>query len=88
MVSAKAKVINEAGVHMRPAGIIVKELKAYPCKVTFSGGAKDANAKSVMSLMAAGIKCGTELEVICDGEREQEALDMLVNLIRSGLGDL
>lgn len=88
MVSAKAKVINEAGMHMRPAGIIAKELKAYPCKVTIKGGAKDANAKSVMSLMSAAIKCGTELEIVCDGEMEQEALDMLVKMVESGLGDL
>ena len=57
-------------------------------KVTIKGGAKDANAKSVMSLMSAAIKCGTELEIVCDGEMEQEALAMLVKMVESGLGDL
>ena len=37
--------------------------------------------------MAAGIKSGTEITLICDGEDEQAALDALVALIESGLGE-
>lgn len=37
--------------------------------------------------MAAGIKCGTEVEVCCDGENEEADLKTLVDLIESGLGE-
>ena len=88
MVSAKATVINPQGMHMRPAQIIATKLKEYPCSVTIKNGAKSVNAKSIMTIMTAAIKCGSEIEIICDGEKEAEALEMLVNLVNSGLGDL
>ena len=40
-----------------------------------------------MNLMAACIKCGSELEVRCTGDDEQAALDKAVGLIESGLGE-
>ena len=44
-------------------------------------------AKSVLNVMAAGIKCGTEINVICDGEDEAEALETLAQAIADGLGE-
>ena len=38
--------------------------------------------------MAAGIKSGTEINLICDGEDEEEALKTLSEAIESGLGEL
>ena len=40
-----------------------------------------------MNLMAACIKQGTEVEIRCDGPREQEALEAAIRLIDSGLGE-
>ncbi len=40
-----------------------------------------------MALMAAGIPCGTEVEVKCDGADEKEALAAAIELIKSGLGE-
>ncbi|MDQ9887907.1 HPr family phosphocarrier protein, partial [Acinetobacter pittii] len=46
-----------------------------------------ANAKSVLSVLGACVKCGDEIELVCDGPDEQEALDSLVKAIESGLGE-
>ncbi len=48
---------------------------------------KEVNGKSPMALMAAGIPCGTEVEVKCDGADEAEALAAAIELIKSGLGE-
>lgn len=88
MVSEKVTVINPQGMHMRPAQIIATKLKDYPCNVTIKNGPKAVNAKSIMTIMTAAIKCGSEIEIECDGEKEAEALAMLVDLVKSGLGDL
>ena len=48
---------------------------------------KEITAKSVLNVMAAGIKCGTEINLICDGPDEEEALKTLSEAIESGLGE-
>ena len=40
-----------------------------------------------MNIIAACIKCGMEIEVRCDGEKEEEALAAAVKLIESGFGE-
>ena len=51
-------------------------------------GEKKIVAKSVLNVMAAGIKCGTEINLICDGEDEEEAMKTLTEAIESGLGEM
>ncbi|MDE7223862.1 MAG: HPr family phosphocarrier protein, partial [Acetatifactor sp.] len=46
-----------------------------------------ANAKSVLSVLGACVKCGDEIEFICEGEDEQEALKTLIGAVESGLGE-
>ncbi len=87
MVSQKTKVVNKEGFHMRPANNFIKEMSKFKSKVTFLFDGKEINAKSIMNIMAACIKYGSELEVQCDGEDEQAALDKAIELIESGLGD-
>lgn len=88
MVSKTVKVINEQGMHMRPAGIIVAEMKKFQnCTVMLKAGDKSAKATAVMQIMAAGIKCGTDVEITADGENEQAALDKAVELFESGFGE-
>lgn len=87
MVSAKTKVVNPQGMHMRPAQLFVNTMSAYPCDVTILFNGKSINAKSIMFLMAACIKQGSEIEIQCSGEKEDEALKAAVELVESGLGE-
>ncbi|MBR3384475.1 MAG: HPr family phosphocarrier protein [Atopobiaceae bacterium] len=90
MVSAKTTIVNATGLHARPASTFVMEAKKYQCIITIKDVAKDvapSNAKSIMMILAAGLGCGTEVEITCDGADEQQALDAIVALIDSGFGE-
>ncbi len=50
-------------------------------------GENSANAKSVLSVLGACIKCGDELEFRCEGPDEQEAMQALIDAIENGLGE-
>ena len=87
MISEKIIIKNEQGLHLRPAGIFAKAMEKYPCSVKIAWKDKEVNGKSIMNIVAAYIKCGTEIEIQCDGEQEREALAEAVALIESGLGE-
>ena len=87
MVSAKTIVVNPQGMHMRPAQLFVNTMAKYKSDVTIIFGDKTINAKSIMHLMAACIKQGSEIEIQCCGEQEAEALKAAVELVESGLGE-
>ena len=87
MVSAKTTIVNPQGMHMRPAQLFVSTMASYPCDVTILFGGKSINAKSIMHLMAACIKQGSEIEIQCSGDKEAEALKAAVELVESGLGE-
>ena len=59
----------------------------YQCKVTFEYDNISANAKSVLSVLGACIKKGDEIELICEGEDEEEAMRAMVEAIEGGLGE-
>ena len=87
MKSQKVTIKNPTGLHLRPAGILCKEAMQFKSHVTFHYGDNTANAKSVLSVLGACIKSGDEIELVCDGEDEEEALQALVKVIESGLGE-
>ena len=74
MVSKKVVVKNPTGLHLRPAGILCNEAVKYKSRVYFKYGDNEANAKSVLSVLGAGIRSGTELEFLCEGEDEEHTL--------------
>lgn len=87
MVSQKVTVVNKSGVHARPAGTLAKVAMKCTSQVTLLVGDKKVNPKSVLNLMAAAIRCGTEIEFQCEGETEVEDLKALVEAVESGLGE-
>ena len=87
MVSKKVVVKNPTGLHLRAAGILRNEAVKYKSKVYFRYGDNEANAKSVLSVLGACIKCGTELEFTCEGEDEEAALEGVVSAVENGLGE-
>lgn len=87
MVSKKVIIKNPTGLHLRPAGVLCKEAMQFKSLITFNFRGGTANAKSVLSVLGACIKSGTEIELVCEGEDEELALKTLVNAIESGLGE-
>lgn len=87
MVSQKVTIKNPTGLHLRPAGLLCKEAMQYKSLITFTYRENTANAKSVLSVLGACVKCGDEIEIHCDGEDEEKALEALINAIEEGLGE-
>ena len=87
MVSQKVKIKNPTGLHLRPAGILCKEAMQYKSLGTFHYRGNTANAKSVLSVLGACIKFGDEIEFVCEGDDEDEALKAMVEAVESGLGE-
>ena len=87
MVSGKVVVKNPTGLHLRPAGLLCKTAMEFSCKVTLTFHEYHANAKSVLGVLGACIKTGDEILLTCEGEDEQQALEVLTKLIEDGLGE-
>ena len=87
MRCCKVQVNNPTGLHLRPAGNLCKEALKYKSMVTFNFNGGTANAKSVLSVLGACVKCGDEIELVCEGEDEEKALETLTSFIESGLGE-
>ena len=87
MVSQKVTIKNPTGLKCRPVGILCKEAMKFKSLITFRFAGGSANAKSVLSVLGACVKCGDEIELVCEGEDEENALQTLVTAIESGLGE-
>lgn len=87
MVSSKVVVKNPSGLHLRPAGLLCKTAIEFKSKISLKFNDNSANAKSVLGVLGACIKTGDEIEVICDGEDEEEALAVIIKAIENGLGE-
>lgn len=87
MVSKKVVITNPTGLHLRPAGLFCQTALEFACKITFRHNNSEGNAKSVLSVLGACIKKGDEIELICDGKDEEEALKAMVEAVESGLGE-
>ena len=66
-------ITDPVGIHARPAGILVKEIKKYASTVTISKGDKSVNALKLMALMGMGIKQNDTITVTVEGADEDTA---------------
>ena len=87
MISQKITVTNASGLHARPAGELAKICSKCQSDIAIKVGEKRINPKSILILMSAAIRRGTEIEVECSGETEKEDLELIINAIASGLGE-
>lgn len=88
MVKQTITVVNEQGMHMRPAGMLAKAVKAHAdCTVTLTANGKTVKASAPMQIMSACIKKDCEVEIVCDGADEQAVLDEIVAMFADGFGE-
>lgn len=88
MVKQTITVVNEQGMHMRPAGMLAKAVKAHAdCTVTLTANGKTVKASAPMQIMSACIKKDCQVEIACDGADEQAVLDEIVAMFADGFGE-
>ncbi len=73
------------GIHARPAGLLVKEVKKYTSTVTIVKGEKSVNALKLMAIMGLGIKQGETIKITVEGEDEEKAASEIEAFFKANL---
>ena len=81
MAEKNVNVKNQHGLHARPAALFVQKASSYPFAVTIEKAGKSADAKSILSIMALAVQKGDEVVLKAEGEKAQEALDALEQIL-------
>ena len=81
MITKTLKIINELGIHARPAGQLVKTASKFSSAIYVSKNGNEVNAKSIMGVLMLEAGFGSEIQIRIDGEDEQAAYDALKDLI-------
>lgn len=84
MIEKEIVVNSDAGVHARPAMMIVREAMKYSCEVTLIKDNVEADGKSIMSVLGLAIIAGSKIKVRAKGEGEEEVVNYIVDLIEKG----
>jgi phosphocarrier protein len=87
MPERAVQVVNEAGIHARPAAEIVKTAARFKSDVTIVKDGLDVNAKSIMGVMMLAAECGSTVLLKGDGEDAQAAIDAIAQVIENGFGE-
>lgn len=87
MVSRTVVINNSEGFHMRPAGVVAKEMGKFKSDVSIIVGNKKINAKSLINIVSACIKCGAEVTFECSGEDEEDAMAKIDEMIADNFGE-
>jgi phosphocarrier protein len=74
---------NRAGIHARPAALLVQTTKDFKSNIYFEKEKDRINAKSIMGIITLGAAYGAEIRIIAEGEDEQAAVEALVRLFES-----
>ena len=87
MIRKNTTISNKLGLHARASAKLTKLAGSYPCEVWISRGERRVNAKSIMGVMMLAAGVGTEVTLETNGEREEEAMDALLQLIADKFGE-
>ncbi|TVQ71204.1 MAG: HPr family phosphocarrier protein [Balneolaceae bacterium] len=84
MIKKKVTVQNAAGIHARPASLIVKEATRFESDFHVHMYGYRINGKSILGLLTLAAEQGAELELEMDGPDEEEAMERVASLFNNG----
>ncbi len=87
MKKGEVVVLNDTGLHARPASLFVKRASEFTSDVRITAGEKEVNAKSIMSVMSLGADKGTTVTIWAEGVDEEKAVAVLIKFIKEDLAD-
>jgi phosphocarrier protein HPr len=83
MTSRTITIRNRAGIHARPAALIVQTANQYTSQVFFEKDSNRINGKSIMGIITLGATYNSTLTLITEGDDEQEALEAIAQLFEN-----
>lgn len=85
MKSFSYTVKDELGIHARPAGMLVKEVKNFQSKVTLEKDGKSVDASRLMAVMGMGVKKDQTVTVTVEGDDEDAACEVIKAFFETNL---
>ncbi|MEX2573927.1 MAG: HPr family phosphocarrier protein [Balneolaceae bacterium] len=83
MLKKKVTVLNEEGLHARPAASLVKLASKFKSDFYIGMQGYQVNGKSILGVMTLAAEHGAELELIIEGNDEKKAMESLVRLFEN-----
>jgi len=74
---------NRAGMHARPAALLVKTASSFQSQIFLEKDSERVNGKSIMGVITLGATFETPLKIIADGPDESQALDAIEKLFEN-----
>jgi len=79
--------MNKTGLHARPAGAFVRVAKQFQSDVKVVHNGKEANAKSILSVLSLGAERGSAIWIKADGPDADDALRAMQDLVANKFGE-
>ena len=83
MFSREVVVNNQVGLHARPATFFIQKANEFRCSIWVEKEERKVNAKSLLGVLSLGIVKGTSINIMADGQDEEDAVNALADLISS-----
>ncbi len=83
MTERSVTIKNRAGIHARPAALIVQTASKFAAKVWLEKNSDRINAKSIMGIFTLGASYGTLIRIIAEGADEEAAVQAIEKLFES-----
>lgn len=87
MIKKKVSIVNEAGLHARPAAALVRTAGKFKADFFIHMYGYRVNGKSILGVMTLAAEQGAELELELDGPDEKDALKAINDLFKNGFGE-
>ena len=78
---------NQVGLHARPATFFIQRANEFKSSIWVEKDERRVNAKSLLGVLSLGIVGGTDIRIIADGADEEQAVNSLVDLVKSGFAE-
>lgn len=87
MIERQATIVNQDGLHARPAAQIVRLANTFDSHIELCKDGMGVNGKSIMGVMMLAAECGSSITIRADGPDAEQAVDALTTLVESGFGE-
>ena len=87
MIEREVTVRNRAGIHTRPASMLVKTASQFESEVYLRRDNYEINGKSVIGVMTLAAEQGAILTLVVEGGDEEEAANAITELFEDGFGE-
>lgn len=88
MIETEVTIINQAGMHTRPASAIVKIAAKYKADFFIAKNGFEVNGKSIIGVMTLAAEQGSKLTLRFSGEDEQELAAEMIDFFEKGFNEL